>query len=404
MACLSGICNSSSGISKWKAPYCIDPYEYVATTSREINSNQKLCRHGDEFIIMNSDGGIDYKGTWNKGKEKGEQYSKDGSVSYKGKWQHDVKTEGDYVKIRKYIYNRQEYPYLEDKYTSEGGDFIKGAFSDNVFKVKNKIENKTYFAKQTSTEIKMLHEEFKKLNKVKTCPHIIHVKDFFMSEDKDKKTPIATLITELAQGGDLFEFIATKKKQEQKINVTTLSNFMYQLINGLECAHKKNIYHLDIKPANIVFSENPYMHPNPQLFYIDFGISVEDSKDKCTQISGTKGYLAPEIKKYEEEGKYYKCSLADIFSLGMVFIHLYSITDDDPIYLKNKKDIEQVISYMLAEDVAERWTLDIIKQSNWYKWHESLIESPIELDFEEKKEGKSKRKYKKIKKYSKRKC
>jgi hypothetical protein len=402
MACLSGLCDHSTGIPKWTRPYCIDPYEYVATDSKEIKSNQKLCRHGDEFIIMNSDRGIDYKGTWDNGKEKGEQYNKDGSVSYRGNWQHNTRVNGQDFNNRQYVYNRKGYPYLEDTYRMEEGDFHKGAFSDKAFKVTHKKDNKTYFAKQSSKEVKMLHHEYNILNNLRKCSHIIKADDFIMSHTDTN--PTATLITELGQGGDLLDFINNKRVSKQKISVMTLSNFMYQLVTGLDCAHNNNIYHLDIKPQNIVFAQDPYRHPNPQLFYIDFGISVQDYKDQCTQEAGTEQFIAPEIQTFRQlELNNYKCSLADIYSLGVVFVYLYAITDDDPMFKQKKLEIkEEVVDRMLIKNPVDRISLENIKKSDWYTWYESIERekemSSIEL---EEKQGKSKRKYKK--KYSKRK-
>ena len=58
--------------------------------------------------------------------------------------------------------------------------------------------------------------------------------------------------------------------------------------------------------------------------------------------------MAPEIKTCkQQELLSYKCSLADIYSLGVVFFKLYSVTDDDPKYKQNKIDIKDLMDLML---------------------------------------------------------
>lgn len=69
---------------------------------------------------------------------------------------------------------------------------------------------------------------------------------------------------------DLKHFIAQKKKQK---NSSPMSNLILyelslQLAKGLQVMHSKNVIHLDIKPANILFGYDfnwKYGTPSPSL-------------------------------------------------------------------------------------------------------------------------------------------
>ncbi|XP_062182833.1 uncharacterized protein LOC133886939 isoform X2 [Phragmites australis] len=96
-------------------------------------------------------------------------------------------------------------------------------------------------------------------------------------------------------------------------------NVRYQIINGicqgLHYLHKKCIYHLDLKPANVLLGA----HMEPKI--TDFGVSrcidEEQSMMVTENFFGTRGYVAPEfIEKKQISFK------SDIFSLGVTMINI----------------------------------------------------------------------------------
>nr|CAB3481205.1 unnamed protein product [Digitaria exilis] len=94
----------------------------------------------------------------------------------------------------------------------------------------------------------------------------------------------------------------------------------YQIITGifqgLQHLHQKRIYHLDLKPSNVLLGA----HMEPKI--TDFGVSrcIDDGEQSVMvtkNIFGTLGYLAPElIDKQQISAK------ADIFSLGIIMINI----------------------------------------------------------------------------------
>ena len=73
-----------------------------------------------------------------------------------------------------------------------------------------------------------------------------------------------------------------------------------------------NIVHRDIKPDNIMITDNNTVR------LIDFGLSKMSKKKQMTTVAGTPFYMAPEVL----EGGY--TSKADMWSLGVLLYTLVS--------------------------------------------------------------------------------
>lgn len=86
---------------------------------------------------------------------------------------------------------------------------------------------------------------------------------------------------------------------------------------GLNASHKLGIYHRDIKPSNF------FAAPDGTFKLGDFNIS--GSKESARTISGTAGYIAPEIYKAINSGTSEYTNRADIYSFG---ICLYQLMND----------------------------------------------------------------------------
>ena len=88
-------------------------------------------------------------------------------------------------------------------------------------------------------------------------------------------------------------------------------NLGIQLCNALSACHAENIIHRDIKPENILVS-------GKGLFKLgDFGIAKVSEKTGTGTLTGTCGYMAPEVANRQHYG-----ALVDIYSLGMVLYWL----------------------------------------------------------------------------------
>lgn len=97
------------------------------------------------------------------------------------------------------------------------------------------------------------------------------------------------IVLELAEGGELFDFIANTGRFGESL----ARYFFIQFMNGLGYCHGKGVVHRDLKPENLLLDQ----------FYnikiADFGfagpIDGRDGNGNLTTKLGTMNYMAPEI-------------------------------------------------------------------------------------------------------------
>ena len=120
---------------------------------------------------------------------------------------------------------------------------------------------------------------------------------------------------------------------------------------GLEYIHANRIIHQDIKPENLIFDSNGYLH------ITDFGIARTYQHDNKLETSGTPGYMAPELlftlnHKYD----------VDYYAMGIIMYEI--ITGKRPYKGKSKHEIKnQIISHQARigiMDIPQGWNCDII--------------------------------------------
>ncbi|WP_410618506.1 serine/threonine-protein kinase [Amycolatopsis sp. cmx-8-4] len=159
--------------------------------------------------------------------------------------------------------------------------------------------------------------------------------------------------------------------QEEPTSVDDAIRVGAQISSALAGAHRVGIVHRDVKPANILVSDDGTAK------ITDFGISraIGDVKLTATgEIAGTPAYLAPEIARGEDAS-----FAADVFSLGAT---LYAAvegstpygTSDNPIallYKASSGEIEPPVKAerltplllrMLAPEPAERPSMDEVER------------------------------------------
>ncbi len=139
-------------------------------------------------------------------------------------------------------------------------------------------------------------------------PSIVSVRDFGLTEDGRM-----FLIMDCVEGKSL----AAEIKERGTIPVAELVSWILDILDGLEHAHSKGVVHRDLKPGNIVLSEDKDGVKKPKI--VDFGIAkltsgVDDQHLTSTgEIFGSPLYMSPEQCSGQMlDGR------SDVYSMGCV--------------------------------------------------------------------------------------
>lgn len=118
------------------------------------------------------------------------------------------------------------------------------------------------------------------------------------------------IVMEYVNGKTLKDVI----KQVGKMNYETGISVAIQIAKALDCAHRNKIIHRDVKPQNILVTEDGLMKVT------DFGIAKSSTSSTITNTStimGSAHYLSPEQAK----GSFIDCR-TDLYSLGVVLYEM----------------------------------------------------------------------------------
>lgn len=127
----------------------------------------------------------------------------------------------------------------------------------------------------------------------------------------------------------LGENLETILSQQNSFSEAETILMMKSILPILKTVHESGTIHRDVKPANIIFSEDKY-------FLVDFGASKQVSETvlaKTGTTIGSVGYAAPE-QVFGKAGY-----SSDIFSLGVTCIHL--LTGMQPIDMMDRVNAGQ---------------------------------------------------------------
>lgn len=138
-----------------------------------------------------------------------------------------------------------------------------------------------------------------------THPNIVNVYDVGQEEK------VHYIVMEYVDGKNLKEII----KDEGVLDEYTALDITKQIAQALSAAHKKGVIHRDIKPHNILISNE-----GRQVKVADFGIAKAVSNSTITNIGsiiGSVHYFSPEQAKGQPVS-----NNADLYSLGIVLYEM----------------------------------------------------------------------------------
>lgn len=155
--------------------------------------------------------------------------------------------------------------------------------------------------------------------------HIVRLYECGTGADERTGRPIYYLVLEHMAGGDLFRFCRARPLSIEKVLA-----FAGQICNALSYAHAHNTAHRDVKPNNILLSED-----RRTAKLLDFGTARLLDRDNglITRV-GTAVYSAPEhYSQYQTSGTV--TPAADVYSLAKTVLFL--LTGESPAHLAQRQ-------------------------------------------------------------------
>jgi serine/threonine protein kinase len=160
---------------------------------------------------------------------------------------------------------------------------------------------------KTVKEAEIIINELNTLKRVRFHPFILHLYAAF----RDRNT--VSFMLDLLPAGDLRLSLTSRLPYNEK----EVAYIIACIGSALRSLHLSGILHRDIKPDNIMLTANGI----PKL--IDFGMSyvkpIDSKTCVCSESSGTKQYIAPEVLV---DPTHYHGYESDFWSLGVVMYEL----------------------------------------------------------------------------------
>jgi len=209
------------------------------------------------------------------------------------------------------------------------------------------------------------------MNEIRILRSLYHeniIKCYTVIEDKDKDCIV--LVLEYCDNGDLENFLnkrPLKEKHAQKL--------MKMLASGIKYLNSKNILHRDLKPQNILVTQDGI------LKITDFGFSktIDTEQNLINTMCGSPLYMAPEIMTDDTYN-----NKVDLWSIGIILYvmltgkHPYNakthyqlihqIQKNKIIFPSNiciSNDCEDLIYGLLEKDPNERISWDEFFNHSW---------------------------------------
>lgn len=191
-------------------------------------------------------------------------------------------------------------------------DLGNGGFG-KVFLAREKVSNRYVAIKQllntNKSEQEDIIHEIEIISKFAN-PNIVTYYHHFFEED------ILFLVMEFCSGGTLRDKISNNK-----VAPSEAIDWTEKLASCLRVIHKRGIVHHDIKPDNIIFSDNG------TIKIADFGVANKDI--------GTRAYMSPEAFQWDVDST--KDPRIDIYALGVTMMEL--LTNQNPFASLSREEI-----------------------------------------------------------------
>lgn len=161
--------------------------------------------------------------------------------------------------------------------------------------------DKLHYLRELSIHLKVHRHE-----NVVTIHHVMNYQDFIF------------VVMDYYPAGDLFTTIVDKKVFAA--NPDLIKKIFVQLLDVVSFCHKNKVYHCDIKPENVLITED-LQH----VAITDFGLAVCGTEFVSDLCCGSSYYMAPERLARDSQARCFPTCAGDVWSLGIILINLACI-------------------------------------------------------------------------------
>ncbi len=191
-------------------------------------------------------------------------------------------------------------------------------------------------------------------------PHVVSIFDLVKDVD------CYWLVMEHVKGRTLAEIV----KAEGALPPSRAAGILAQAADALVQATRAGIVHRDVKPSNILLSDDEHAKLG------DFGIARGASDSALTvtgEVTGSPAYLAPEVASGSPA-----TAASDVWSLGASLYHavigrapydvagnvmggMYRIVHDQPPRLPENHPLAGVLARTMVKDPEQRWSAERVR-------------------------------------------
>ena len=269
------------------------------------------------------------------------------------------------------------------------GDYIlEETLGEDSF---SKVKLAYHFPTKEKVAIKIINKEKIDINKIsneikilKRIKHINIIQIYEVIETNE----YLYIIMEYCENKDLYSLI----KSKHNLSEIEACKYFQQIINGVENIHLSNITHRNLKPENILLTDN-----KERIVIKGFISSIlsEEYNSELNTLCGSLSYSPPEILK----GNKYNGLYSDIWSCGIILYALlvgvlpYSENDRETIYNNIithniyypenlSSDAIDLIEHLLKVNPNERYNFDEIKAHPWFNLINIKLLPSIQLNIQ----------------------
>lgn len=173
-----------------------------------------------------------------------------------------------------------------------------------------------------------LRREYKTLTNLPDHPHVVKVIWADRMSDA-KQTPY--IVFEYVKGLDVSDMIDV-----ESLSLDDAVRIVREAAEGLAHLHKHGVYHQDVKPSNLLWTEKG-------VRIIDFNVAVTEN-DEVRGTDGTRRYLPPDFNYTSEPDSSDRID-RDLYALGITFYECltgkYPFDEPTPVIKAQPKDPKQ---------------------------------------------------------------